>query len=341
MSDGPLQVAILYNASTLPPGHPDHAAEAEVGAVAEAIAASLAGAGFHVWEVAAGKSVDTLLRRLIDPRPDVVFNLIEAFAGRSAGEAHVTGLLELLGLAYTGCPPNAQALGHSKSRTKALLRGAGLPTAAFALVRPGDPVPAWPGPWPAIVKPDAEDASLGIGQASVVEGPDDLADAVDRLRASHPGDVLVEAYLPGREFNVGLLGLPELAALPVAEIVYDLPGDQWPILTYDAKWAEGSPADLGSVPECPADIPPALATELAALAVAAGRITGCRDYARVDCRLDADGRPMILEVNPNPAVGPDAGWARAVRASGEEYDFVLAALVNQAYHRAERGRHGG
>ena len=338
MSDGPLQVAILFNAPTLPPEHPDHAAEADVVAVAEAVAASLAGAGFHVWEVAAGESVADLVAKLTSPRPDVVFNLIEGFAGRSAGEAHVTGLLELLGLGYTGCPPAAQVVGLSKGLTKALLRGLGLPTATFAVVRPGDPVPEWPGPWPCIVKPDAEDASLGIGPGSVVEGPDDLGDAVDRLRATHPGDVLIEAYLPGREFNVGLLGLPDLEALPVAEIVFDLPADQWPILTYDAKWAEGSDADLGSVPECPADIDPDLAMELSRLAVAAGRALGCRDSARVDFRLDAAGRPMILEVNPNPDIGPTAGWARAVRASGEDYDFTLAALVNQAYHRGARVR---
>ncbi len=339
MNDGPLQVAILFNAPTLPPDHPDHESEADVVAVAEIIAATLAQAGFKVWEVAAGDSLPDLIERLSQPRPDVVFNLIESFHGQSAGEAEITGVLESLGLAYTGCPASAQEVGHSKSRTKVLLRAAGLPTAAFVVVSPNEPIPDWSGPWPAIVKPDAEDASLGIDQGSVVEGADDLIDAVDRLRATQPGAVLIEAYLPGREFNVGLLGLPDLEALPVAEIIYDPGADAWPILTYDAKWATGSDDDLASVPACPADIDPALATELARLAVEACGVIGCRDYARVDFRLDADDRPLILEVNPNPDIGPTAGWARAVEAAGHPYDFVLAALVNQAWNRGERASH--
>ena len=340
MTDQPLSVAVLFNAPTLPAGHPDQASEADVVAVAETIAASLARAGFRVWEVAAQPPLADLIRRLEDPRPDVVFNLIEGFAGLSGGEAHVTAVLDLLGLAYTGCPPEAQALGHSKGRTKALLRGFGLPTAPFLILREEDSPTRWPGPWPVIVKPEAEDASLGIDQGSVVEVIDDLADAVGRLRATHPGPVLIEAYLPGREFNVGILALPDPVALPVAEIVYDVPADAWPILTYDAKWATGSAADRGSVPHCPAEIEPDLAGELANLAVAAFRQTGCRDYARVDFRLDEQGRPMILEVNPNPDIGPTAGWARALGADGLDYDLILAALANQAWHRAERVRGG-
>ena len=100
----------------------------------------------------------------------------------------------------------------------------GLPTAPFVLVRSGDPVPRWEGPWPVIVKPEAEDASLGIDQLSVLEnGRGDLVEVVARVRLDFGGDVLIEAYLPGREFNVGVLGLPEPIALPVAEIVYDVP----------------------------------------------------------------------------------------------------------------------
>ena len=333
------RVAVLFNAPMLPPDHPDSASEADVAEVARVVAEGLVRQGFDAWPLPAAPPVGKVIGRLTEEAPDIVFNLIEGFGGQSGGEAHVTGMLELLGLPYTGCPPEAQALCHSKARTKTLLRGSALPTAPFEVVRSGEPVPRWAGPWPAIVKPEAEDASLGIDQSSVAESPEAIVEAVARLRVGHGGDVLIEAYLPGREFNVGLLALPEPEALPVAEIIYDVPAGSWPILTYAAKWAEGSAEDLASGPRCPAEIEPGLAESLSSLAVEAFRATGCRDYARVDFRLDAEGAPMILEVNPNPDIGPSAGWARALRASGRDYEATLARLVVQAEHRrAGRGR---
>jgi len=329
------RVAVLYNAPSLPPDHPDHSSEADVVEVAHAVAGSLCDRGYDAAPLPASPPVVDLVRNLADFAPDVVFNLIEGFGGSSGGEGHVSGLLELLGLPYTGCPPEAQMLGHSKGKTKALLRGLGLPTAPFAVVEAGEPVPDWPGPWPALVKPESEDASLGIDQRSVVESPGALALAVERLRASHPGGLLIEAYLPGREFNVGVLALPVPEALPVAEIVYEVPQGAWPILTYAAKWAEGSAEDLASRPRCPAEVDAELVGRLSRLAVAAFRATGCRDYARVDFRLDGEGSPMILEVNPNPDIGPEAGLARAIRAQGLDHGATLARLVEQAIGRGK------
>ena len=336
MTGRPSKVAVLYNTPVLPEDHPDRESEADVVAVAEAITEILKCSGLDAWTVAAQHPLGQLIVDLSEKIPDVVFNLIEGFGGGSGGEAHVTGVLELLGLAYTGCPPEAMSLGRSKGRTKAVLRGFGLPTARFEIIRPDRPMDRWDGPWPVIVKPESEDASLGIDQGSVVESPEALNEAIARLRATHAGDVLIEAYLPGREFNVGVIALPTLEALPVAEIVYNtLPGS-WPILTYDAKWALGSVEDRGSVPACPALIDDKLAGELGELAKRAFRAVGCRDYARVDFRLDASGRPMILEVNPNPDIGPTAGWARALLASGRDYGITLARLVDQAWTRSKR-----
>ena len=333
-----LKVAVLFNAPSLPTDHPDSASEADVLEVARVVAEGLVRQGFDAWPLPARPPVGKALGQLENPAPDVVFNLIEGFGGSSGGEAHVTGLLELLGLPYTGCPPEAQSLCHSKARTKALLKGMGLPTAPFALVRSGEPIPRWAGPWPVILKPEAEDASLGIDQQSVARTPEAIVEGVARLRVSHGADVLIEAYLPGREFNVGLLAMPEPEACPVAEIIYNVAEGLWPILTYAAKWAEGSLEDLASRPRCPAEVEPNLARSLASLAVEAFRATGCRDYARVNFRLDADGSPMILEVNPNPDIGPKAGWARALHASGREYEATLASLVHQA--KGRRAGHG-
>jgi len=203
-----------------------------------------------------------------------------------------------------------------RPRTKALLRGLGLPATPSLLIAPGEPVtrPWWSGP--SIVKPDAEDASLGIDQKSVVVESSNLHDRVVQVRLAFGGSVLIEPYLPGAEFNVGVIEAPEPLALPVAQVMFAPKSGQWPILTYAAKWDEGSEEDLASPVVCPAPIADELARTLRRIALEAFRATGCRDYARVDFRLDASGEPSILEVNPNPDLSPGAGFARAAKVSG-------------------------
>ncbi len=183
--------------------------------------------------------------------PAVVFNLIEGFGGNESHATPMTGLLELTGLPYTGSTVDALSICLSKARAKALLRGVGLPTAPFFVIGPGDPVPSWDWPGPAIVKPDAGDGSVGIDQGSVVSDRRALAARVAHLRGAYRGDVLVEAYLPGPEYNVGLVALPDPEPLPVAEVVYAPSAGTWPILTYAAKWDEG----LGRGPRQPGPVP--------------------------------------------------------------------------------------
>lgn len=332
------RIAILHNPPTLPPDHPDHASEASVVRVARHVTDALRAAGWKAWPLAARAPLPRLVRSLGRQKPDVVYNLVEGYAGTSAGEPWATGVLELMGIPYTGCPPEAQSLCRHKGRTKALLRGAGLPTAPFVLVGPGDPTPTpgfLPGVERVIVKPAAEDASLGIDQRSVVDVTDTtfLDDRINVLRNDYGSEVLLEAYLAGREFNVGVLATPVPTALPAAEVTYAPGPNTWPILTYEAKWSEGSADDRASPVRCPAELEPGLAERLAELAVAAFRATGCRDYARVDFRLDDSGEPMILEVNPNPDLDPAAGFARALGAAGLAYGSTIEGLVRQALSR--------
>ncbi|WP_406700827.1 D-alanine--D-alanine ligase [Singulisphaera sp. Ch08] len=329
-----LKVAVLYNAPVLPPEHPDAVSESDVVEVAQAVAAGLDENGFESTLLAASPPVVDVLLELDRLGPDVVFNLIEGFGGSTAAATHMTGLLELAGYPYTGSPLEALAFCVSKGRAKCLLRGAGLPTAPGFVLDPGESVPRWDWPGPALIKPDAEDGSLGIDQASVVCDWNSACDRVAWIRATYGGSVLVEAYLPGPEYNVGVLALPDPVALPVAEVVYQPTDGTWPILTYTAKWSVGSAEDRASPVSCPARIERELSEQLARLAVAAFKVTGCRDYARVDLRLDGRGEPMILEVNPNPDIGPTAGWARALRVSGRAYPATLAALARQAVERA-------
>jgi D-alanine-D-alanine ligase len=326
-------VAVVYNDPVLPAGHPDAASEADVIAVARGVSEALALHGFEPALLPARPPVRLVLEALDAIAPAVVFNLIEGFGGVERHATHMTGLLELTGLPYTGSTVDALSICLSKGRAKALLRGSGLPTAPFFVIGPDDPIRSWDWPGPAIVKPDAGDGSLGIDQGSVVSDRPALEARVASLRESYGGDVLVEAYLPGPEYNVGLVALPDPEPLPIAEVVYAPGAGAWPILTYAAKWDEGSAEDRASPVRCPAAVERALADELGRLAVAAFRATGCRDYARVDLRLDGLGAPMILEVNPNPDIGRSAGWARAVQASGRDYAATVAAIARQALVR--------
>jgi D-alanine-D-alanine ligase len=325
----------LYNAPVLDRQHTDSVSEADVIEAATAVRESLRREGLSAEMLPVGPPLCSVVKDLEHLAPDVVFNLIEGFGGRSTGATNFTGLIELLGLPMTGSSAEALALCQSKSRTKALLRGFGLPTAPSLVIEPGQPqpLPRWDGPWPVFVKPDAEDASLGIDQASVIDNPEALDARVKQLLDAY-GPVLIETYLPGPEFNLGIITLSEPEVLPVSEVIYQQELGLWPILTYSAKWLPDSIEDKASTIRCPAQVEPALAERLRSLALAAIAATRCRDYARVDFRLDARGEPMILEVNPNPDISPDVGWARALKVSGRSYDQTIAALARQAWKRS-------
>jgi D-alanine-D-alanine ligase len=285
-------------------------------------------------------------------RPDAVFNLYEGVANRGGTEAYVAGLLELLRIPYTGCPFSALVLARDKPKTKYLLRGAGLPSPAFFVVESADSV-GWVESseptrsdenkmvgfeasahptlgWPLIVKTATEDASVGIDHQSVVSSQNELTNRVRWLLDRYPPPVLVEQFINGREFNVGVVEWPKPRTLPISEIVFHSrePG-RWPLVTYDAKWSVGSPDDLATVPHCPADVAPELARELERLALDAFTLLGCRQYARVDFRTNAAGEPFILEVNPNPDYHPDAGLTRALKVAGISHEEFTVGLVRQ------------
>jgi D-alanine-D-alanine ligase len=333
-----LDIAILFNEPTLPPEHPDFMQEAGVLQSVAAFEESLIRPEHRVFRIEIADTVEPLIKTIAARRPDVIVNLCEGFAGHTGGEAHLAGLLELLGVPYTGSPPECLALVRDKARTKWLLSGAGLPTASFVCVQPGEllpkqPLSAWLNKGPLFVKPASEDASLGIGPESVVTDWPALKRQVETVAARY-GAVLIEPYIDGSEFNVGVIELRELQCLPLAEIEFQTSGNlRWPIVTYDGKWASGSAADRATPVRCPAEVEPPLAESIRAAALAAYRVTGCRDYARIDLRVDRSGTIFILEVNANPDAGPKAGLARMLRAAGIEYKSFAERLFATAAAR--------
>src|SRR5262245_31599721 len=310
------RVLILFNEPVLPADHPDAESEHEILFTAQEISKNLAAAGFPVTRLGVSTDPQALLNGLRKHRPDVVFNLFEGTADHGNTEAYVAGVLQWLGIPFTGCPFQTLSLARNKPLTKRLLQGAGLPTPDFFVVEEL-PVPKCPLEWPVIVKPAEQDASVGLDQGSVVIGQEQLNERVAWLLGTYGPPVMVEEFIRGREFNVGLIEAPELRVLPISEILFAASGpDHWPIVTYDAKWKPGTRDYEATPPRYPAAIGPRLRERLEDLAQRAFQLLSCRDYARVDFRVRHPSRPYILEINPNPDISPTAGLAGGLVSAG-------------------------
>jgi D-alanine-D-alanine ligase len=270
---------------------------------------------------------------------DCAFNLCESLVGDARLESAVPLVLELLGIPFTGSPPEALSFGLRKDRVKGRLEAAGIPTpAGRVLARPDDPCDL---PFPLIVKPVCEDGSVGIWRTSVVHDASELARAVEAVATSFRQPCLVEQFVDGREFNVALLGHPAPRVLPLSEIDFaGLPEGSPRIVSYDAKWASGSADDLGTQPILHPSLPSTLAARVRKVAADAFRAVGVRDYGRVDVRLGANGIPYVVDVNPNCDLSPSAGLARCAAAVGIDYAALVGLLVRYALRRRKAGLQG-
>jgi D-alanine-D-alanine ligase len=267
-------------------------------------------------------------------RADLVFNLCEGINGYARFEDFVVGTLELTGVPFTGCRTWPTAVCHRKHVANTLLSSAGVPVPTFTLAQ-GNKAPA-EFPLPAIVKPAAEDASVGIDNGAVCTSKRALKRRVTQMLEQFD-EVLVQEYVAGREFNVGFVGK---RMLPIAEIRFeDLPQGTWPIVSYAAKWIPGSPEDEGTVPVCPADLSPEVLHGIGQVARKAWEhMSEGEGYGRVDLRLSEDGQPYVLEVNPTPDLSSNAGLARMGRAFGWSYDDLIMQVVDEALMRSQRHR---
>jgi D-alanine-D-alanine ligase len=269
-------------------------------------------------------AVDIILE-LIQEQYEMAINLCEDLSGNNLREPNIPALLELIGIDYTGSGPLALGLTCYKDRTKHMLRGAGLKTPAFFVT--DHEMEKAPIDFPLIVKPQHEDASIGIYHDSVVYDVDRLNEKIGYIREVLKQPCIVEQYIDGREFNVGIIGNPG-EVLPIAEINFDgLPEGHARICSYEAKWHYGSVFDIGTQPYFP-DLPSKLKQNITAAAIKAYELFQCRDYARVDMRVDQKGAPYILEVNCNPDLSPGAGFFRAFSANGRTYADMVAMLIS-------------
>ena len=286
-------------------------------------------------------SIEPVLLALDRDRPELVMNLAESFGGKSALESNVAALLNLIGLRYTGASPSGLMLAGDKSLSKKVLSFHGILTPKFATIYRG--AVDWAGDidFPVIVKPPQEDASLGITSKSVVHDIKELFERMGDLQREYQSPVLVESFIEGREFYVGVLGNAKPEALPVIELDFSkFPADRPRIASWEAKWGDdgaGSGAEFaGTESIFPTGLPEDLVQRMQAVAVEAFHALRLRDYGRVDLRVTPAGEIYVIEVNPNCYLERESEFSRAAAKSGLEYDALIARIVDLASARYSR-----
>ena len=309
----------------------------------EQIVESSVEGGYDVKAINIRDNFDTLLDIIKTEKPDVVMNLIEWFHDDLENETYVPAIFELLGQSYTGNRPIALALCQKKPQAKSLLAAAGLPVPRGIVVEAQGRAPKdLDLRYPLIVKPAYDDASGGIDAGSVVRDRAALDARVQLVVGDHKMPALVEEFIEGREIHCAILGNNPPAPLPLYEMKFkdggvDNDGRPLPhIITYRAKWDPYSRDYYAMEPSCPVeDLEPETIKHIQDVAVRAYKTLGCRDYARVDMRVDTStGEAFILEVNPNPDLADGCAFAQCVRASGRTYAEAIQEIIGFALDRS-------
>ena len=278
--------------------------------------------------------------RLRQTSPDIVFNIAEGFHGVNR-ESHVPAICEFYGIPYSGSDPFTLTLCLDKARTKETLTFHGIPTPRFAVVEKVEGLGAVTEQlaFPLFVKPLHEGSSKGITDANLCFDRGHLSRQTAFLLENYRQPVLVEEYLPGKEFTCAVVGNgDEAVVLPIVGMNFEtLPKGALPIYSFDAKFVWDRPENPLDIFQCPARITRELQASIERVTLDAFRVLGCRDWARIDVRLDASGKPNVLEVNPLPGILPDPAdnscLPKAARAAGIGYEELIQNCLKYAAAR--------
>ena len=313
---------------------PDLYAEWDEPETIEAVAAALEGVG-EVIRLEADKNFP---RRVMEAKPDFVFNIAEGLFGVNR-ESHVPSICEFLGIPYHASDPLSLALTLHKGRAKEIMAYHGVPTAPFVVANTRADARNVNLPFPLFAKPAMEGSGKGITEKSLCTNRAKLVQEVGELLDTYQEPVLIESWLPGQEFTVPIMGNgKEARCLPLVGMRWEaLPLGAKPIYGYEAKWLWDTPEHPLDLFECPADVPKELARDVRSAAISAYRVLGCRDWCRVDVRCDAAGRPMVVELNPLPGILPNpqdnSCFPKAARAAGLTYDGLIQTVADIAWRR--------
>jgi D-alanine-D-alanine ligase len=332
-----LHIALVYNsASAVEPDVPgDQGGTEALRREMLHLAHALRKLGYRVTVLPLAEDLFSFQRRLRRLKPDAVFNQYDDVVHGALYEMSVAALVSMLGYPMTGSSALALGLTRYKYVCANLLHGAGIPIPPQTeLIEQMKDVDRCRWAFPLIVQPCREDAGIGLERDSIVNTKQALRAKVRMVMKTYRQPVLVQRFLPGREFNVGILGGRRLRVLPLAEVNYDeLPPEIPPIMSYAAKWLENTVEYQKTSVVCPAMVEPELAREISRTALQAFRAVGAWGYGRVDLRLDEQGVPRVLEVNCNASLEEGIGLARAAKVAGINYLQVLQSIVKAALER--------
>lgn len=271
-------------------------------------------------------------------KPEIVFNIAEGRFGASR-EAQIPAILEMLNIPYTGSDPLTLGICLDKSRAKEILTYHHIANPKFTVVSSLSELQSLEFPVPAMVKPLFEGSSKGIFNSSLVQSSKELIEQIQKVLEEYDEPALIEEFLPGREFTVAMLGNGnDLQVLPIVEIKFDsLPHGVNPIYSYEAKWIWDQSSNPLEIFECPAKLDPRLKTAIEELCRNTYNVLRCRDWSRIDVRLDKAGRPNIIEINPLPGILPNiednSCFPKAARMAGLNYSEMLNAVLDAGLKR--------
>ena len=329
-----LHIALVYNTyrDDEPDDPDDRGGHADLLFMIRRIARAIRNLGHTVTVLPLADDLFGFQRKLRRLNPDVVFNQYDDVVNGAAYEMRMAALVRMMGYPLTGSPALALGLCRYKFTTNCLLAGAGLPIPPDTELLPTvSAVDQREWKFPLIVQASQEHAAIGTDRNSVVHNKTQMKNKVREIVRSLKQPALAQRFLPGREFNVALLGGSRVRVLPLIEVDYSqLPKEIPPILSYAAKNLENTVDYQKTGMICPADVEPGLAKHIGDLASRAFRAVGGWGYGRVDLRLDERGAPYVLDVNCNPCLDDDLGLVRSAQRSGIDFPHILQLIIDAA-----------
>src|SRR3989304_6725537 len=333
--DEPPLILLLYNLETnaIATDPRDFIAIQDTAKVAEQIFDNLKALGWSVFLIPVESSLDDLKQLLSPYQPETafIFNLCDGFNGNNKDAFLVIRLIEQLGFSHTGSSAKTISICINKQLTKTVLKKNNIPTPDSQLfTKPGIP---YRYDFPAIVKPSCDDGSMGIDSESVVNSDDALLDRVALILERYHQPVLVEKFIPGREFSVSIWGNKKIEVLPITEMDYsDITDPLKQILSYESKWEPESFFYKNIHAHCPANLNEFDEKRIKEVAIKTYRVLGLRDFGRVDIRYFQE-IPYVIDVNEIPDLGSDSGFPIAANQGGYTYISMVDHILNLAIKR--------